>query len=124
VPSQRGGTQLALPDAAQILSNRLEPPTRRIGQAPSNSLSRTFIACSFGLLPPLSSHASILLRRTSCEVAGAFTVTVSRVAGPGAFAVNPHRRNSPIASVAASYSELASTACRMIRDTNSATSVI
>jgi hypothetical protein len=41
------------------------------------------------LRPPLSSHASILLRRTSCEVAGVFTLTVSRVAGPGAFVVNP-----------------------------------
>jgi hypothetical protein len=58
--------------------------------------------------PPLSSQASILANRTSCEVAGAFTVTVSRVAGPGAPAVNPHRRNSPIASAAASYSESAS----------------
>ena len=74
---------------------------------PSSSRSRTFIACSFGLRPPLSSHASILLRRTSCDVAGAFTVTVSRVADPGAFAVNPQRRNSAIASAAASYSELA-----------------
>ena len=44
---------------------------------PSSSLSLTLIACSFGLRPPLSSHASILLRRTSCEVAGAFTVTVN-----------------------------------------------
>jgi hypothetical protein len=50
---------------------------------PSNSLSLTFIACSLGLRPPLSSHASILLNRTSCDVAGAFTVTVSHVAGPG-----------------------------------------
>ncbi len=48
-------------------------------------------------------------------MAGVFTVTVSRVAEPGAFAVNPHRRNSAIARAAASYSELAatSTACRM-----------
>jgi hypothetical protein len=38
----------------------------------------------FGEQPPLSSHASMLLTRTSCDVAGAFTVTVSGVAGPGA----------------------------------------
>jgi hypothetical protein len=65
--------------------------------------------------PALWSHASILLKRTSCEVAGAVTVTESRVAGPGAFVVKPHRRNSAIASPAASYSEQAatSTACRM-----------
>ena len=45
-------------------------------------------------------------------MADTFIATVSRVAGRGAFAVNPHRRNSAIARAAASYSEPA--ACRMI----------
>ena len=44
-------------------------------------------------------------------MAGAFTVTVSRVADPGAFAMNPQRRNSAIARTAASYSELAAIYC-------------
>ena len=65
-------------------------------------LITTFSACSFGLRPPLWSQASILPSRTSCDVAGVFTVTVRRVAGPGEFAVNPHRRNSAIAKAAAS----------------------
>jgi hypothetical protein len=49
-------------------------------------------------------------------VLGALTVTVRRVADPGAFSVNPQRRNSAMASVAASYNVLAatSTACRML----------
>src|SRR5882762_4245875 len=40
---------------------------------------------------------------------------MSRVAGPGAFAVKPHRRNSAMARTAASYNVLAvtSTLCRM-----------
>jgi len=45
----------------------------------SNSLSLTFIACSFGLRPPISSHASILLTRTSCDVAGACTDSWFRI---------------------------------------------
>src|SRR5438093_4241727 len=48
----------------------------------SNSLSLPFIPCSFGF-PALCSHASILPHCTSCEVAGVFTATVRRVAGPG-----------------------------------------
>lgn len=32
----------------------------------------------------ITTHVSIFLSRASCDVAGAFTVTVSRVAGPGA----------------------------------------
>ena len=80
----------------------------------SNSLSLPFIPCSFGF-PALWSHASILLHCTSCDVVGIFTVTMSRVAGPGAFAVKPHRRNSAMARTAASYNVLAvtSTLCRM-----------
>jgi len=52
--------------------------------------------------PALWSHTSTFAYCTWCLVLGAFTVTVSRVAGPGTSAVNPQRRNSPIASVAAS----------------------
>jgi hypothetical protein len=36
-------------------------------------------------------------------VAAAFTLTVSWVAGPGAFSVNPQRLNSSMAKVAPSY---------------------
>jgi hypothetical protein len=70
-------------------------------QLRSNSLNLPLIDCSFGF-PALWSHASILLHWTSCFVLGDFTATVSRVAGPGASAVNPQRLNSAIASVAAS----------------------
>ena len=83
--------------------------------ARSNSLNLVFIACSFGF-PALCSQTSTLAQLTSCVVAGAFTVTVSRVAGPGIFSVNPHFRNSAMASVTASYNVLAatSTACPML----------
>jgi hypothetical protein len=67
----------------------------------SNSLNLPFIPCSFGF-PALWSQASILPHWTSCDVAGVFTATVSRVAGPGALLVNPHRRNSLMAKAAAS----------------------
>jgi hypothetical protein len=38
---------------------------------------------------------------TSSEVAEVFTATLSLVAGPSALLVNPHRRNSLMASAAA-----------------------
>jgi hypothetical protein len=57
---------------------------------PSSSRSLTLTACSFGLRPPLSSHASILLRRTSCDVAGVFTVTVV-----GIELITPDERHQP-----------------------------
>jgi hypothetical protein len=40
---------------------------------PSNSRSRTFIACSRGLLQPPSSHAEGFLTESSCVVDGAST---------------------------------------------------
>jgi len=68
----------------------------------SSSLSLVFITCSLGF-PALRIQVSTLPHWTSCDVAGGFTVTVSRVAGPGAPSINPQRRNSAMANVAASY---------------------
>ena len=50
-----------------------------------------------------------LARCTSCVVPGCFIATVRRVATPGALSVNPQRRNSAMARVAASYNVQATT---------------
>jgi len=42
-------------------------------------------------------------------VLGCLIASITRVATPGAFSVNPLRRNSVMASVAASYNVLANT---------------
>jgi hypothetical protein len=68
----------------------------------SISRSRTFTACSAGLLPPPSSHALSFGIGTSCTVDGDSTATLNRVAGPGAASIMAHFRNSAKPSAAAS----------------------
>jgi hypothetical protein len=61
----------------------------------TNSLKPTLECLLVRVLPPLCSHSSILLRRTSCEAAGVFTVIVRRAAGPGAYAGPPGHHSVP-----------------------------
>jgi hypothetical protein len=51
--------------------------------APRSSRSRTFNACSLGLLPPPSSQLESFRTVSSCVVDGAATEIVSRAADPG-----------------------------------------
>ena len=65
-----------------------DQPAQNCLQLRSNSFNLPFSACSLGF-PALWIHTSTLLHWISCVVLGAFTVTVSRVAGRGVFAVKP-----------------------------------
>src|ERR1700722_19344554 len=57
-----------------------------------------------GTFPAPSSHDRSLATLTVRDISGWRTRTVSFVAGPNVASANPHRRNSPSASTAASYS--------------------
>src|SRR6185369_16980959 len=71
--------------------------------------SVTLTACSRGDLPLVSSHDCRWDTLSSWLVAGFSTETFNRVAGPTAAKANPQRRNSAMASAAASNSEEAVT---------------
>jgi hypothetical protein len=69
----------------------------------------TFVACSRGVFPFVSSQACSFPTDSSCVVAGGSTATVSRVAGPMLAKAKLLFLNSATPSAAASYSEDAET---------------
>ena len=70
----------------------------------------TFTARSRGVLPFVSSQDCSFATGNSCEVVGASTVVVRRVAGPTSANAKPDFLNSAMARAAASYNDSAATA--------------